>query len=728
MKRRKHWTSGQLVAAVLLCAVVLAAAFFWGFTLYGRAQLKETVQETFAFLERRVDRYDKYVPRSEGGAWQDIEGMLDGYTFQMNGVVVVTDGSRILSSNLSRLVHLSLDEGKKEYIGYYTCDAEGIARLVSRQGTFYGGKEEYNSYTLYAFFPAREVYGIRNVVMLVIAVLTVVFCLVLLLVRGQYLHDVQEQSQKRLRTINALSTAYTAIMLIQLEDGSMEVLKSGARALQNYKAHLTPERQEKQIGELVKEPYRKGLQEFSDMSTIAQRLKGHTSLTYSWECTNGRWLRCLIVPQRYSANGELRAVLVANRDITDEKQKELEFQRQLEKTAEDARRANAAKTDFLRRMSHDVRTPINGIQGMVEISRHYAGNEEKQEECRQKILAASGFLLDLVNNVLDMNKLESGEIKLEHRPFDLQKLLADTESVIDIQAREKGVELVCSNVQGEHLQVLGSPVHLRQVVQNIVSNAVKYTPAGGTVTVQCRECGMQDGVATFALTCADNGIGMSEEFQKKAFEPFAQENCKARTAYAGTGLGLAITKELVDQMGGSIRFESRQGEGTTFFLTLPLEVCTDAVPVPEAAPEPERAASIAGVRVLLVEDNELNMEIASFLLENAGAIVTRASNGQEAVDTFKASAPGTFDIILMDVMMPVMNGLDATRTIRALHRPDAVLPIFAMTANAFQDDRESSLAAGMNEHLTKPLDQAKLLQMIARYCGDVRPPERDTKI
>ena len=728
MKQKKNWTSRQMVAAVLAAAAIIAAAFYIGFTLHDREQLQETVQQTFAFLERRIDRYDRYVPRSANGDWQDIEGMLDGYTFQMNGVVVVTDGSNILSSNLNRLIHLSLEDGRQEYSRYDACGVEGLIRMVSPQGTFYGGSTQYKNYTLYAFFPAREVYMTRNVVMLVVAVLTVVFCLVILLVRGQYVHDVQEQSQKRLRTINALSTAYTAIMLIQLEDGSMEVLKSGTRTLQNYKAQMTPESQAKQIEQLVAEPYRKGLQEFSDMSTIAQRLKGHTSLTYSWEKTDGGWLRCLIVPQRYGANGELKAVLVANRDITEEKQKELEIQRKLEKTAEDARRANAAKTDFLRRMSHDVRTPINGIQGMVEISRHYAGNEEKQEECRQKILAASGFLLELVNNVLDMNKLESGEIKLEHKPFDLQHLMTETESVIDIQAREKGVELVCSGVQGEHLQVLGSPVHLRQIVQNIVSNAVKYTPAGGTVTVDFRECRLQDGMVRFEMTCADNGIGMSEAFQKKAFEPFAQENGKARTAYSGTGLGLAITKELVDQMGGSIRFESKQGEGTTFFLTLPLEVSDGTVPELEAAPEDVSTTSIAGVRVLLVEDNELNMEIASFVLENAGAIVTRACNGQEAVDRFKASAPGTFDVILMDVMMPVMNGLDATRAIRALHRPDALLPIFAMTANAFQDDRESSLAAGMNEHLTKPLDQAKLLRTIARYCGGAQQPETRTNL
>ena len=245
-------------------------------------------------------------------------------------------------------------------------------------------------------------------------------------------------------------------------------------------------------------------------------------------------------------------------------------------------------------------------------------------------------------------------------------------------------------------------MHLRQVLQNVSSNAIKYTPTGGTVQLGVRELEPSDGAVWFEFTCADNGIGMSESFQKHVFEPFAQEDASARTSYSGTGLGLSITKELVEQMKGSIRFESTQGMGTLFTIRLPFCVDTEA---PVSQPPQPAPADIRGVRVLLVEDNALNMEIAQFLLETAGAMVTRAWNGREAVDAFAASEPGSFDVILMDVMMPVMDGLEASRTIRAMARPDAgTVPIFAMTANAFYDDIRRSREAGMNEHLTKPLE------------------------
>lgn len=271
-------------------------------------------------------------------------------------------------------------------------------------------------------------------------------------------------------------------------------------------------------------------------------------------------------------------------------------------------------------MSHDLRTPINGIRGMVEISRHCAGDEAKQEECREKILAASGFLLDLVNNVLDMNKLESGEIQLEHTSFDLESLLQETTSVIEVQAAEHGITLRHDPWAGRfaHPRLIGSPVHLRQVLQNVSSNAIKYTPTGGTVQLGVRELEPSDGAVWFEFTCADNGIGMSESFQKHVFEPFAQEDASARTSYSGTGLGLSITKELVEQMNGSIRFESTQGMDALFTIRLPFCVDTEA---PVSQPPQPAPADIRGVRVLLVEDNALNMEIAQFLLETAGAVV-----------------------------------------------------------------------------------------------------------
>ena len=369
-------------------------------------------------------------------------------------------------------------------------------------------------------------------------------------------------------------------------------------------------------------------------------------------------------------------------------------------------------------MSHDIRTPINGIRGMVAISRHSVGDEAKQEECREKILSASGFLLSLVNDVLDMSKLESGQVELESVPFYLPELGDGVASLLETEARERGVQLNIDRTMMPHPYLIGSPLHLRQILQNIMGNAVKYNREGGSVSASSEELSFDGQTCVMRFTCADTGLGMSEDFQKTAFEPFSQERADARTAYQGTGLGLSITKELVERMGGTIDFTSQEGAGTTFHITIPFQVDLSAHPgLPDEGAEEASPISIAGMHILLVEDNDLNMEIARFLLENEGAVITEAWNGQEAVDLFESSAPGGFDLIFMDVMMPVMGGLEATRTIRAMDRPDAkTIPIIAMTANAFHDDAQRSRAAGMNEHLSKPLDLQKVLQAIHRYC------------
>ncbi len=549
------------------------------------------------------------------------------------------------------------------------------------------------------------------------------------LMRAENIRVELEQSQKRLRIIDALSTAYVAIMLVQLREHTVEVLKSSKGAMHGYKSAMTSDGQQAQIDRLAAEPYKKQVQEFCDMATVEQRLKERSLLTCTWQTAAGGWMLTVIVPQRYDAYGSLMAVLVANRDVTEEKSRELEARQLAEQAAEEAHRAqlaaeaakleadraNAAKTDFLRRMSHDVRTPINGIRGMVEVSRHCVGDEARQEECRQKIMDASGFLLDLVNNVLDMNKLESGEIQLEEKPFDLARMVQEVNSVIEVQARERGITVDCQGVRGTHTRFIGSPVHLRQVLQNISTNAIKYTNEGGHVELCARETGVENGCALYEFVCTDNGIGVSEEFQRHAFEPFAQEDASARTAYSGTGLGLAITKELVDRMQGTITFESALHKGTTFHIRLPLRIDTARL-LAKPAVQALDGKGTAGMHVLLVEDNELNMEIVQFLLESGGVVLTKAWNGRQAVEQFATSAPGTYDAILMDIMMPVMNGLDAARAIRAMNRPDAAaVPIFAMTANAFQDDIQRSRAASMNEHLTKPLERDKLLHTLQKY-------------
>jgi len=391
------------------------------------------------------------------------------------------------------------------------------------------------------------------------------------------------------------------------------------------------------------------------------------------------------------------------------------YQIELEQAAHKAEAANVAKTEFLQRMSHDIRTPINGIRGMVEIGNHYSDDPDKQAECRRKIWDASGLLLELVNEVLDMGKLESGEIILEHRPFNMVKLLTGLRDVLEKQASGRGIKIICEDIALPHPELIGSPVHVKRLIMNIMSNAVKYNKDNGTITVTLQELRCEGGKAWIRFTCADTGIGMSEEFQKHIFEPFTQEALDARSTYGGTGLGMSITKSLVDKMDGTITFESKQGVGTTYVITLPFEINRDAEPQPGHEKSMD-ASTLQGMRVLLVEDNDLNLEIAQFLLENAGMKVTTARNGQQAVDTFAAAAPGSFDAILMDVMMPVMDGYEATRTIRRLDRPDAgSIPILAMTANAFTEDRRRAYEAGMNEHLTKPLETELVLKTLAKY-------------
>ena len=407
--------------------------------------------------------------------------------------------------------------------------------------------------------------------------------------------------------------------------------------------------------------------------------------------------------------------------LAEQGRREREFREQLMESAEKAEQANRAKTEFLQRMSHDIRTPINGIRGMIEIANYYKDDPDKQTECRKKIWDASGLLLELVNEVLDMGKLESGEIMLEEREFDLKELLDSVGMVVDKQARELGITIITDGYPVEHRCLIGSPLHLRRLLMNIISNAVKYNRVGGEIRLGCCEKPSADPeTAQIEFTCADTGIGMSEEFQKHVFEPFAQERNTARSEYGGTGLGMPIAKSLAEKMGGTLSFVSRQGVGTTFTLSLPFRICH----APEKRNKPKRllqTSSIAGLHVLVAEDNKMNMEIAEFVLNVEEAFIIKAVNGEEAVRIFADSRPGEIDAILMDVMMPVMDGLEATRRIRAMKRPDArTIPIIAMTANAFAEDRQRAFAAGMDMHIAKPLEGSEMVETLERFVKSSR--------
>ena len=400
-----------------------------------------------------------------------------------------------------------------------------------------------------------------------------------------------------------------------------------------------------------------------------------------------------------------------------ELEKEEKYKSELLIAAKKAEAANRAKTEFLQRMSHDIRTPINGICGMVDIADHYADDVEKQSEYREKVKSASHLLLEMLNDVLDMSKLESGEVTLEEISLNLSCIFEEVLVVIEQMAAERNIRIIWEEKEIIHWNLIGSPSHMKRILMNILSNAVKYNKENGDIYISCREIvSDQSEMTTIEFTCRDTGIGMTEAFQKQIFEPFAQEHTGSRTRFAGTGLGMPITKKLIEKMGGTITFESEEGAGTTFVIRVPFRIDTDKGCRAEIEEKP--GVSISGMCILLAEDNEMNMEIAEFVLQNEGAVVTKAWNGQEAVEIFEKSRPDEFDVILMDIMMPVMNGYEATKRIRSLEREDAKeIPIIAMTANAFTEDRLTAKEAGMNEHIAKPVDAELLVKVIYEWVN-----------
>ena len=392
----------------------------------------------------------------------------------------------------------------------------------------------------------------------------------------------------------------------------------------------------------------------------------------------------------------------------------LEYQSELEKSSQEVMRANQAKSDFLSHMTHDIRTPINGVMGMVEVIKKNRSDQGKVDECLDKIQKASRHLLDLLNDVLDMSKLESGKIQLEQIPFELEKEMKELQTITETQAEEKELTVFCDMTEIQHNELIGSPLHMRRILLNLLSNAVKYNKKGGEIHLTVKEIMQNDKTALFEFKVTDNGIGMSKAFiEDKLFQPFVQGVGGARTKYQGTGLGMSIVQRIVREMTGSIDVESKEGEGTTFTVTLPFAINHSAnvqKTIEEQKPD------ISGMKILVVEDNDLNLEIAQFMLEEDKAVVVVARDGLQAVEAFKNSREGELEAILMDIMMPNMDGIEATKTIRSLDRADAKsIPIIAMTANAFVEDMRKTKEAGMNEHLTKPVDGEKLLQVLYKY-------------
>lgn len=529
-----------------------------------------------------------------------------------------------------------------------------------------------------------------------------------------------EEHAKRADTIKALAAIYSTIVEGDLTTLNYKIVKYPemmaplfSKMLEgNFKDIMEP-----LIENFICEEQREDMREFLKPDTVADRMKNKNTLVTEYKTPHGKYLEGRFVIQNRDEEGNALSVLFVARDITTEKEKELSYLEQLKAAAVEADKANISKTNFLRRMSHDIRTPLNGIIGMLRIMDRNKGNKEKYEECMDKILRSTDYLMTIVNNVLDVSKMESGEIELEHKPFDLLQLLLNTIPIIATNASQNSIIFTGSidDIHLKHRYVIGSPVHLNRVLMNIASNAIKYNRTGGSLRIYGNELRSDGEQASYEFVCIDTGLGMSEEFQKKAFEPFTREGKQTMTSFSGSGLGLSIVKEIVNKMGGTIELNSKENVGTTvrIVLTLTIDKNHEESVTEDDIPE---TLDLTGHRALLVEDNEINMEIARIMLEEMGLEITGAKNGQEAIDIFDKSEPYTFDLVFMDMMMPVMDGIEATKTIRAMERVDAAnIPIIAMTANAFAEDKQACLDAGMNDHIGKPVDTKEVIRVVSRF-------------
>lgn len=784
-----------------------------------------------------------YALRSDEDAGDLTVGyLLDHFPLENGGVATICEGDRVLTSNSGEQLNATREECQQLYNGEYTRVSGGITELHSNLGVWYGSRRNIGKYEVFVFFPAGKVFLMRNIVCLCYLALTVLTFLMVLLLQTRADKDALKETQKRMGIITALGTAYASIMLLDLEKNTVETLKA-IPGEEQYKRTRAMRREEvlRRTEAVVAEPYRAEYLEFVDVTTMTARLKGHTSLVFTGRTVNDLWFTTLLIPQRIDDDGNVTAVLVATRDATAEKQAEKEQQDALRSALAAAEHANKAKTVFLNSMSHDIRTPMNAILGFTALATTHLDNAELVKDYLQKISVSGQHLLSLINDVLDMSRIESGTIKLDNAPVHLPDVLHDLRTIIQGNISAKQLDLYVDTQDIQHEDIITDKLRLNQILLNIVGNAVKFTPAGGTINIRVTEkpC-PRSGCTTFVFSVKDNGIGMSQEFQQHVFDSFAREQTATRSGIQGTGLGMAITKNIVDMMGGTITLKSEQGKGSEFTVTLDCKISktqTRSQPIPElrgaralvvdddaqtcmsvskmlrqiemtadwttsgkeailraqeaheqgrdfkvyiidwlmpdmngietvrrirkviepgtpiiiltaydwsdieqeareagvtafvgkplfmselravlthtqTEPQPMQMpqhAGYAGKKVLLVEDNALNREIATAILEQAGLQVDSVEDGTDAVARMNTAAEDQYDLILMDIQMPRMDGYTATRKIRAMENPrKANIPIVAMTANAFDEDRKKAFAAGMNAHVAKPIDMAVL--------------------
>ncbi|MBU5479083.1 response regulator [Eubacterium sp. MSJ-13] len=543
--------------------------------------------------------------------------------------------------------------------------------------------------------------------------------------KQQSLENALNNAKKEKQMFNALCINYTAAYYCDLMNDYLEPIKQknfshsakGYNKLHNKNSYSEWIRYAYEHI-LIKETAQDYLDTF-EAHNLMEHLKNEESLVYRHmtkpNSAGMEYFEATVV--RLYADEHSFKVIVGYRPIDTILKEEMQRQKQLEEALRTAEIANRSKTEFLRRMSHDIRTPLNGIIGLLEVDEAHFDDMELIKANHEKMKISANHLLSLINDVLQMSKLEDGTIELAHEPISLMDMTKEIVLIVVDRAIDTGIRWEYESDKSviPYPYIYGSPLHLRQIFLNVYGNCIKYNRPGGKINTIVQDAGEKDGICTYRWIISDTGIGMSQEFLDHIFEPFAQEKNDARSIYQGTGLGMAIVKKLIDKMGGNISITSKEGVGSTFVIELPFEIAP--APLEQTEQLPDSECNIRGLHLLLAEDNELNAEIAQMLLNDEGAEVTIVSDGRQAVDAFKSGEAGKFDAILMDVMMPVMDGIAATKAIRTLERPDAkTIPIISMTANAFKEDAQECIDAGMNEHLAKPLKMDEVVETIVKLC------------
>lgn len=662
------------------------------------------------------------ITRTEG----DLESLLSGLELERSGHYLIAENGMIRAASDTTFGISEANENEL-FEKLALTPKDGKLHWVSAGGKIYWGYHSgCENYSIYIYYPAAAVLSSTIAIVAAVMAAYCALCFLYYAVRNQALYENQEklrQSNQNLtetvQMLKALQTIYFLLFCVNLETGHYDAVY-----IAPWMKAAIPE-----SGDY--DTLRKLFIDGFIVPAFREDIDTHMSIPYIRETLNRQnlsdvrksfyvdyqairedrtpWCRVSATPVDFDESGKPRHILALVQDIDQDKAREADYQAQIINEVNKTKIANNAKTEFLRRISHDIRTPINGIQGYIDMAAKHPENAELQERCHRNISMTLRILLELVNSILDMGDLESNEIILEEKPFDLTALLDGVNTTMLPLAKEKNIHYEvarCGALPFTHL--IGSPRHLSQVIMNLTSNAVKYTNPGGNIRVHTQLISHTEDSVTYAFVCEDNGVGMSEEFQQHLYEPFTQERINARTTYEGIGLGLSIVKKLVDAMNGTITCQSKKGVGTTFRveLTFKLDRRQEAV---LSLPEQKADTTLNKRNILLAEDNALNMEIAECILTELGAKVTKAWNGKEAVDIFAASAPGHFDLILMDIMMPEMGGREATRSIRAMNRPDAKsVLIMAMSANSLQEDIQKNRDAGMNDHISKPISSDEL--------------------